>query len=109
MKNQILVLGIVAALMMIKVSNVNAQWSLTGNSDVTSQNFLGTTSSSVFKDLVIKTNGSERLRITSSGKVGIGTTSPSSKLQVKSDVNTNPFQVSVSGVTKLMVKTNGGT
>ncbi len=53
-------------------------WSLTGNS-ISSGQFLGTTNS---EDLIFKTNNAEQVRITSSGNVGIGTSSPGAILDV---------------------------
>jgi hypothetical protein len=50
-------------------------WSLTGNSGTTpSTNFIGTTDA---QDWVIKTNNTERMRVTSAGNVGIGINNPS--------------------------------
>ena len=64
----------------VEVGVDNRYWKLTGNSGTTpGTDFLGTTDS---KDLVIKTYNSERIRITSGGNVGIGTTSPSTLLHV---------------------------
>lgn len=55
-------------------------WSLTGNASTTpTTNFIGTTDA---QDWVVKTNNTERLRITSAGNVGIGTISPASNLEV---------------------------
>lgn len=46
-------------------------WSLTGNAGTApATNFLGTTDA---KPLVLRTNNKERLRITTDGKIGIGT------------------------------------
>jgi len=60
-------------------------WSLTGNSSTNpSTNFLGTTDA---VDLVVRTNNTERLRVTSSGKVGIGTASPTTQLDVAGTAN----------------------
>lgn len=51
-------------------SFTNGAWNLTGNSLTTAgTNFIGTTDS---KDLVVKTNNNERMRIDASGNVGIG-------------------------------------
>lgn len=61
-----------------------ANWSLTGNSDTDSTlNFLGTVDG---KPLVMKTNNAERLRISSDGKIGIGTNAPDATLHVDGDV-----------------------
>ncbi len=57
-------------------------WSLTGNS-VTSGEFIGTTNN---QPLVIRTNNTERMRIATSGNVGIGTSNPSEKLDVAGNV-----------------------
>ncbi|MDW8272569.1 MAG: hypothetical protein RML15_09205, partial [Bacteroidota bacterium] len=55
-------------------------WSLTGNSATNpSTNFLGTTDN---QPLVIRTNNVERLRVLSSGNVGIGTSTPLSALDI---------------------------
>lgn len=62
------------------VSFASSGWSLTGNSG-TNPTFhkIGTTDA---QDLKIVTNNTEAMRITSSGNVGIGTTTPSTKLHV---------------------------
>ena len=56
-------------------------WDLNGNSGTNPDNdFLGTTDD---QPLVVKTNGSERMRIIPDGKVGIGTNTPDKKLCVQ--------------------------
>ena len=61
-------------------SGEDNNWNLLGNSGTDpSINFLGTKDQ---QDLVIKTTSVERARVTSAGNVGIGTSSPTSLLQV---------------------------
>ena len=56
----------------------SGNWSLTGNSGTTAgTNFIGTTDA---VDFVTKTNNTERMRVTSSGMIGIGTSTPASNL-----------------------------
>lgn len=56
-------------------------WGLTGNAGTAAgTNFIGTIDS---KDVVLKTDNMERLRISSGGNIGIGTTNPGSKLHIK--------------------------
>jgi hypothetical protein len=55
-------------------------WSLSGNTGTTTGDFLGTTDLS---PLVMKTNNTERLRITENGWIGIGTPTPNAALQIK--------------------------
>lgn len=55
-------------------------WLLSGNTGTTpGTDFLGTTDA---RDLVVKTNNTEWMRVTSAGNVGIGTAAPSQRLNV---------------------------
>ncbi|MGN6438786.1 MAG: hypothetical protein ACTHMM_19740 [Agriterribacter sp.] len=59
-------------------------WNLTGNSATDpSINFIGTTDGA---PLLLKTNNTERVRITKNGKVGIGTSNPGASLHVRGDM-----------------------
>ena len=52
----------------------NNSWGITGNSGTSAtSNFIGTTDGT---DLVIKTNNSEQMRVTTGGNLGVGTTNP---------------------------------
>lgn len=58
----------------------NQNWSVIGNANTTPvTNFLGTTDGT---DLAIRTNNTEIMRVTASGRVGIGITAPFAKFQV---------------------------
>lgn len=79
----------------------NAQWKLTGNAATNpNTNFLGTTDA---KPLVLRTNNVERMRILQGGKVGIGTKTPSARLNV---VSTDYVSLSTPGI--LMLGDVGG-
>ncbi|MFI0491750.1 MAG: hypothetical protein ACH345_09650, partial [Flavobacterium sp.] len=70
-------------------------WSLLGNSStVATTNFLGTTDAI---DFVTRTNNLERMRIKSNGDVGIGNTSPTSRLDVATGVTTTNTIINASG------------
>ncbi len=59
----------------------NNGWTTTGNSGTTAgTNFIGTTDAT---DVVIKSNNTEIYRATSTGRLGIGTTSPTAILHIK--------------------------
>ena len=74
-------LGSLAVLLTVATQHVNAQnWSLLGNAGTNpATNFIGTTDNKTFK---IKTNNAVRMTITGSGKIGIGTGSPVSRLDI---------------------------
>jgi hypothetical protein len=62
-------------------------WELTGNKDTNpTADFVGTTGN---QPLAIRTSGAERLRVDTSGKVGIGTANPAYNLHVAGAVGTD--------------------
>jgi hypothetical protein len=72
---------------------VATAWKVKGNCGmVAGTNFLGTTDA---QPLIVKTNKAERLRVSSGGNVGIGTTSPANRLTV----DVGPGGVANSGIT----------
>ena len=61
-------------------------WGLTGNTGTDqATNFIGTTDAN---DWVIKTNNTEKMRVTTAGKVGIGVTAPTATLEVNGTLKT---------------------
>jgi hypothetical protein len=65
--------------------NSNTGWSLLGNTGTNpTNNFVGTTDA---VDFVTRTNNAERIRVLSSGNVGIGTNAPVSRLEVRNDAS----------------------
>jgi hypothetical protein len=76
----------------------NSTWNAKGNAGTTAtSNFIGTTDSQGF---VVRTNNTERMRFEAGGNVGVGTTSPDTKLHVIGDENngiTAAFKVSSTG------------
>ncbi|HRE58275.1 MAG TPA: hypothetical protein PLW09_10685, partial [Candidatus Kapabacteria bacterium] len=55
------------------------EWKTTGNSNLTGTSFIGSTNSQPF---IVRTNNTERLRITPTGALGINEDTPVEKLEV---------------------------
>ena len=59
-------------------------WLIGGNIGTSANlNYIGTGD---FEDLVLKTDGTERMRLKAQGQIGIGTTSPSTSLEIFGDI-----------------------
>lgn len=80
-------------------------WALTGNAGtVAGTNFLGTTDA---VDFVLKTSNTERLRVLSTGNLGVGTNSPLAFVHIEAPANTAAFRTRINGSTKLIVNSDG--
>src|SRR4051794_28570170 len=55
--------------MMVLSASSQTSWSITGNSNTTSANFIGTKNSQPF---ILRTNNAERMRVAKTGQIGIG-------------------------------------
>ena len=86
-------------------SGNNSHISLSNNASTADQVRIGSASSS----LVLSTNYTERMRITDSGNVGIGTTSPGVKLDVSGQIRSNDSFLLQSGTTAIgSIRNQGG-
>lgn len=77
--------GLILTVSLMSCSLLNAQstgsfWSTTGNAGTTNINYVGTIAP---QPLIFKTTETEWMRITPAGDIGINTTSPLAKLNVK--------------------------
>jgi hypothetical protein len=85
----------------------NSTWNTKGNAGtIPSTNFIGTTDNQGF---VVRTNNTERMRFEAGGNVGIGTTTPDTKLHVIGDENngiTAAFKVSSIGGASMLFDGN---
>ena len=72
-----------------------AGWGLTGNAGTNpATQFIGTTDA---QPLAFKTNNVERMRVLTNGNVGIGTNTPSAKLDVDGDIVVRKTTISLTG------------
>jgi hypothetical protein len=104
-KLSLFVTALLAVVVLGNAQNTSPYWSLAGNSNATSSSKLGTTNAI---NLRIFTNNLERIRVTTSGLVGINTTAPNSRLHINSITGQNPLRCQVNGVTKFFVDDLGG-
>ncbi|HEX8575462.1 MAG TPA: hypothetical protein VF677_04130 [Flavobacterium sp.] len=81
-------------------------WNLTGNSGTDPTiNFIGTTDNQGFS---IRTFGSEKIRVTSGGNLGIGTTTPDTRLTVNGTTKTDGFILTALPIDGAVLTSNSG-
>jgi hypothetical protein len=88
-----------------QAQNGTPYWSTFGNSNATSTSKLGTTNAI---NLRLFANNVERMRITTTGFVGIGTTAPNARLHFDVPSGTSLLRGTVAGSTKLYMSSAGG-
>ena len=71
-------------------------WGLNGNSGTNpTSNFIGTTD---VQDFVLRTNNTEKMRVTAGGNIGIGTINPNTKLDIQNSINNFSDLLSISNL-----------
>lgn len=86
-------------------SEATSNWSLTGNSGTNPANhFIGTADG---QPLVIRTDNAERLRIDAAGNIGIGTNSPTAKLDVNGSVKLQSIAAGTNELDVLVIDASG--
>lgn len=87
------------------MADATANWSLKGNSGTDSAtNFIGTLDG---KPFTIKTNDSARMVISSTGNIGIGTTTPTAKLNVNGSVKFDNLSAGTNELDVLVLNPDG--
>ncbi|GIV44474.1 MAG: hypothetical protein KatS3mg035_1597 [Bacteroidia bacterium] len=76
-------------------------WSTLGNSDITPDNWLGTRNDAMLKDIIIKTDSKERMRVKGGGFFGIGLNNPNNIVHIHNPKNTPSVQ-------EVILDTRGG-
>ncbi|MFN7013155.1 MAG: hypothetical protein ACK4ON_02680 [Bacteroidia bacterium] len=87
--------GFLTAFFYVISSAVFAQsftWSTLGNNDITPDNWFGTGNTSMLKDIIIKTDNKERMRLKGGGFLGIGLTNPNNIVHIHNPKNTPTIQ-----------------
>ncbi len=84
-RNSLCLLVLFTIAINVDAQNTSPYWSLAGNSNAANTSILGTTTSFPLR---LFTNNSERVRIQTNGRVGIGTTNPVNIFTVKATVGT---------------------
>ncbi|MFK7049386.1 hypothetical protein FLACOL_02287 [Flavobacterium columnare] len=80
-------------------------WSILGNNNTTpTSNFIGTTNNN---DFITKTNNIERLRVTNTGNLGIGTASPTSTLDINGSLRVRNIPTTTSS-TQILTSDSSG-
>ena len=86
--------------------SATASWALAGNSATDSTTrYLGTTDA---RPLVVKTNGSERMRVTGGGWVGVGTSTPQAILHVNGTARIGTNGTNLTQIIKAQVQVDPG-
>ena len=86
--------------------SATASWALAGNSATDSTTrYLGTTDA---RPLVVKTNDSERLRVTGGGWVGVGTSTPQANLHVNGTARIGTNGTNITQIIKAQVLVDPG-
>ena len=91
----------------LRVLNSGNAWQTGGNAGTTpSTNFAGTTDA---QDFAIRTNNVEKMRITSAGNAGVGTTTPTERLDVAGNIKFSGALMpnNLSGSTGQIITSNG--